>query len=132
VATNSEEAAAMKYIEIVQTLQERAGIEDRHEAERTLETVLRALSDRLTGDEADDLLAQLPSQLQETIPVTRAAMPMTPEEFVQRVSRELKVSEDEARSRVRAVFAVLRQAVTRGEFEDVMAQLDPEYADLIA
>jgi uncharacterized protein (DUF2267 family) len=59
-------------------------------------------------------------------------MPMTPEEFVKRVSRELQVTDDEARERIRAVFGVLRQAVTRGEFEDVMAQLDPEYADLIA
>jgi len=122
----------MKYTEILEALQKRAGLDDRYEAERTLDTVLRTLSDRLTGDEADDLLAQLPSQLQETIPVTRAAMPMTPQEFVQRVSRQLGVSEAEARERIRAVFAVLRQAVTRGEFEDVMAQLDPEYADLIA
>jgi uncharacterized protein (DUF2267 family) len=128
----SEEAVAMKYTEMIQALQRRAGIEDRYEAERTLDAVLRALSDRLTGDEADDLLAQLPSQLQETIPVTRAAMPMTPEEFVKRVSRELQVTDDEARERIRAVFGVLRQAVTRGEFEDVMAQLDPEFADLIA
>jgi uncharacterized protein (DUF2267 family) len=122
----------MKYNEILEALQERAGIEDRYEAERTLDTVLRALSDRLTGDEADDLLAQLPSQLQQTIPVTRAVMPMTPQEFVERVARQLGIGEDEARERVRAVFAVLRQAVTRGEFEDVLAQLDPEYADLIA
>jgi hypothetical protein len=30
------------------------------------------------------------------------------------------------------VFATLRAAVTRGEFEDVLEQLDPEYADLLA
>jgi uncharacterized protein (DUF2267 family) len=47
---------------------------------------------------------------------------MTPQEFIQRVSRELQVPDDVARERIRAVFAVLRQAVTRGEFEDVLAQ----------
>jgi len=122
----------MKHTEMIQAVQARAGIDDRYEAERTLDAVLRALADRLTGKEAEDLFAQLPSQLRDTIPITVAANPMTPEEFVQRVARELQLPEDEARERVRAVFAVLREAVTRGEFEDVLSQLDAEYADLIA
>jgi uncharacterized protein (DUF2267 family) len=42
------------------------------------------------------------------------------------------VPEDEARARIRALLATLREAVTRGELEDVLAQLDPEYADLLA
>jgi uncharacterized protein (DUF2267 family) len=30
------------------------------------------------------------------------------------------------------VFATLRQAVSWGAFEDVLEQLDPDYADLLA
>jgi uncharacterized protein (DUF2267 family) len=30
------------------------------------------------------------------------------------------------------VFATRREAVTRGELEDVLAQLDRDYADLLA
>jgi uncharacterized protein (DUF2267 family) len=122
----------MRYGEILEAVERKAGIGDRYDAERTVDAVLRALCDRLTGGEADDLMAQLPSELRQRIPVTRAVVPMTPDEFVQRVARELQVPQDVARERIRAVFAVLRQAVTRGEFDDVLSQLDPEYADLLA
>jgi uncharacterized protein (DUF2267 family) len=54
------------------------------------------------------------------------------DEFVERVAQLLDVEHEEARKRIRAVFGVLRQAVTWGELEDVILQLDPEYADLLA
>ncbi len=57
-------------------------------------------------------------------------MPMTPEEFVERVARELQLPPEEAKDRVRAVFATIREAVSWGEFEDVVLQLEPGYADL--
>jgi uncharacterized protein (DUF2267 family) len=38
----------------------------------------------------------------------------------------------EAKQRTQAVFATLREAITLGEFRDVLEQLDPEYADLLA
>jgi uncharacterized protein (DUF2267 family) len=57
--------------------------------------------------------------------------PLSAHEFVQRVATDLDMSPGEARARIRAVFATLREAVTRGEFEDVLEELDPEYADLL-
>lgn len=39
--------------------------------------------------------------------------------------------EDEARRRIRAVFATLHDALSVGEFRDVLEQLDPAYADLL-
>lgn len=45
---------------------------------------------------------------------------------------ELDVTPEQARDRVRAVFATIREAVTLGEFREVLEQLDPEYADLLA
>ena len=38
---------------------------------------------------------------------------------------------DAARAGVRAVFQTLREAVTGDEFEDVLAQLPPEYTQLL-
>jgi uncharacterized protein (DUF2267 family) len=122
----------MKYDQFLAALEERAGIADRDEAARTAVVVLQALADRLTGGEADDLLAQLPEPLKSTINVTEAADPMKPDEFVDRIARELQLPEEEARDRVRAVFGVLREAVTPGEFEDVLSQLDRKYAELLA
>jgi len=57
---------------------------------------------------------------------------MTSKEFVDRIARELRVPPEEARDRVRAVFGTIREAITLGEFRDILEQLDPEYADLLA
>ena len=94
--------------------------------------MLQNLCDRLTGDEADDLLAQLPYQLKTAVIVSPAAQSVSADEFVERVARDLELAPEEARDRIRAVFGTIREAVTPGEFDDVLAQLDPEYADLIA
>jgi uncharacterized protein (DUF2267 family) len=122
----------VKYDQMVKAVDERAGITDRAEAERTLRVVVQALSDRLIGGEADDLLAQLPEPLKSEIIVTPEADPMNPQEFVERVARDLGVAEDEARDRVRAVFGALREAVTEGEWDEVVGQLDKTYAPLIS
>jgi uncharacterized protein (DUF2267 family) len=122
----------LKLQEFIERVAERARIADRFEAEKTAVVVLQALSDRLTGKEARDLLAQLPAIFKELVIISPSAQPLSADEFVGRVSDDLDVPEDEARARIRAVFATLREAVTRGEFEDVLAQLDPEYADLLA
>lgn len=122
----------MKIDEFLDRVQERTGLEDRGEVERTVVTVLQALCDRITGKEARDLLAQLPAKLKTSVTVTIAQMPMTRDEFVERIGGELQVSQGEARNRIRAVFATLREAVSWGELEDVILELDPEYADLLA
>jgi uncharacterized protein (DUF2267 family) len=122
----------VKLREFVERVAERASISDRFEAEKTAVVVLQALCDRLTGKEAHDLLAQLPAMFKELVIVSQSAQPLPADEFVRRVSDDLAVPEDEARARIRAVFTTLREAVTRGELEDVLAQLDPEYADLLA
>jgi uncharacterized protein (DUF2267 family) len=57
---------------------------------------------------------------------------MNPQEFVARVARDLGLAEDEARDRVRAVFGALHEAVTEGEWEEVVGQLDKTYAPLIS
>ena len=85
-----------------------------------------------TGDETHDLLSQLPARLRDLVVVSPPAQPIPIDEFVDRVADELNVDADEARSHIRAVFATLREAVTRGELEDVLGQLEPEYADLLA
>jgi uncharacterized protein (DUF2267 family) len=122
----------VKYDQIVKAVKERAELPNREEAERTLWVVVQTLSDRLLGGEADDLLAQLPEPLKSEILVTNEADPLDPDEFVERVADELELPEDEVRDRVRAVFATLHEAVTEGEWEEVVGQLDKKYASLIA
>jgi uncharacterized protein (DUF2267 family) len=121
----------VSYDEFVRSVETKASLE-RSEAERTAVAVLQALCDRLTGDEAWDLLAQLPARLKKAVTITQAPMAMTRDEFVDRIAEELGVPREEARDRIRAVFGTLREAVSWGELEDVILQLEPDYVDLLA
>jgi uncharacterized protein (DUF2267 family) len=122
----------MKYDDFLSRVEERAGIADRGEAERTVVTVLQELLDRISAKEGHDLLAQLPYELKRSVTVTVAQVPLSRDEFIARVALELDVSEAEARKRIRAVVGTLREAVSWGELEDVLLELDPDYADLLA
>jgi uncharacterized protein (DUF2267 family) len=122
----------MKFPDFIRKVGERAGVRDRFEAEKTSVVVLQALCDRLTGKEANDLLSQLPATFKELVVVSPSALPISGDAFVNRVAEALGTTPEEARTRIRAVFATLREAVTPGEFQDVLEQLDPEYADLLA
>jgi uncharacterized protein (DUF2267 family) len=121
----------MKYDDFLKRVGERTGATSPDEAEQTAMTVLQVLSERLAGGEPKDLLSQLPKELKEQVLPVPEAEPLDPDEFVERVASELGISTEEARERVRGVFDVLRDAVTPGELEDVLSQLDREYAELI-
>jgi uncharacterized protein (DUF2267 family) len=121
----------MKYDQMVKELRDRAEIEDRDDAERTIGVVVQGLCDRLTGDECEDLLAQLPEPLKSSIVVGDAAVQMTARDFVEWVASELEITREEATQRIRAAFDVLQDAVTPGEFHDVLVQLPSGFAELV-
>jgi uncharacterized protein (DUF2267 family) len=113
----------------------RTGV-DRERARRAVEAVLEALAVRISAGEVEDLAAELPSQLRPALErglrESRAAKPMSAEEFVVRVAQREGADVDEAREHARAVFAVLRELVSGDEFSDVAAQLSQDYAPLLA
>jgi uncharacterized protein (DUF2267 family) len=121
----------MKYDEMVKEVQDRTELDDRADAEWTTRVVLQALCDRLTREECKDLLAQMPEPLKGLIVVSDVPVAMTARDFVEWVASELDLTPEEARERVRAVFDVLQQAVTPGEFHDVITQLPSGYTELI-
>jgi uncharacterized protein (DUF2267 family) len=120
----------VQFDEFISSVRER-GV-PHEEAETLTHATLRVLAERLTGGEADDLRAQLPGELQaDLIPPTPEAGSFGPAEFAQRVARQAKAGEADARQGMVAVLATTRDAVEPGEFDDVLAQLGREYAALI-
>ena len=73
----------------------------------------------------------MPEPLKSLIVVSEAPAPPRRPDFVSWVAGELELTPGEATDRVRAVFDVLHEAVTRGEFHDVLAQLPSGYAELV-
>ena len=121
----------MKFDEFVNEVADRAGV-SRDEAESLVRATLRTLAERLSGGEAEDLRAQLPKQLQpELIPPQEEAQGFGVEEFARRVAARSGIDEADAGAGVVAVLSVIRDAVTPGEFGDVLAQLGRDFAELV-
>lgn len=104
------------------------GRESIEDAERATSAVLHALRDRLTPAEADQAAAQLPRELQVLWRAGEVAdrrpVKMHKTEFYDRVRTEAGLhSTREAREVTVAVFAALKEQLSPGEADDVLAQL---------
>ena len=124
----------MKYDEFIKHVQSVAQLNSREEAERATRATLEATKERIVGDEAKDLAAQLPQELGQYLRGREGedGQHFPVEEFYQRVSEKESVEPTTAAMHARAVFAVLQTAVTPGEFADVRANFSEDYAELFA
>ena len=121
----------MDYATFTRTTAQRAGVPE-EAAERIEHATLRTLADRISGGEAQDLAAQLPAPLQDDLRTPREdAEAFGVDEFVRRVAERGDVDPREARTGAAAVLITVREAVTPGEFDDVLSQLPQEYRELV-
>ena len=123
----------MQYGDFMKDVRERTGL-DKQQAEKAVRATLNTLAQRLAGGEPYDLASQLPEELKETVAFTTGAgagVHWNAEDFVARVADREGASPEEAREHVRAVFAALSDAVSPGEFEDIVSQLDRSYQALL-
>ncbi len=114
---------------------ERLGTVDRELAVRVTAAVLRALRDRLTPAEASQLAAQLPRELQAVWTAgdtaDRAPAKMRREAFYRRVGADAGLgTRRDAREATAAVFATLKDAISPGEANDVLAQLPRDLKEI--
>lgn len=117
----------MQYEEFIGHVRKRAGIESTDEAERAAKAALETLGERLTKEEREDLAEQLPGGLKGYLYRQKFGQPLMLDEFFEKVSSRGGIDRAEAVKMTKAVLTTLRQAVSRGEIEDVLAQLPEEY-----
>ena len=122
----------MKYDEFISQVQRRANLDSREEAERATHATLETLGERLAGGEAKDLAAQLPTELAQYLQqaYTGIQEKFSLDEFFWRASQREGVDLTESTYHARVVIALLSEAVTLGEIEDVRAQLPEDFARL--
>ena len=104
-------------------------------ARRVTEAVFHALRDRLTPVEADQAAAQLPRPLKlvwwRGDVAGRRPLKLHRKSFYARVRRDAELaSEREARQATRAVFGALKQQLSSGECDDILAQLPKDLKDV--
>ncbi|MDT5098043.1 MAG: hypothetical protein QOC76_1780 [Mycobacterium sp.] len=117
----------MKYEEFIARVAEYADLSE-EDAEKLTRATLATLAERITGGEAQDLAAQLPGPLKTALTGAQEnAEAFSFEEFVERTAERAGTDVDVAEVAVVAVFATLRDAVTPGEFDDVLSQLPSDF-----
>jgi len=104
-------------------------------AERAAVSVLCVLEQRLFGEEAAHLEAQLPGKLQDLLTrcerhLGKPASKFGKDGFIQMVSEDLDMNSFEAEKKIRAVFTAVREQVSAGEIEDVIGQLPSDLREL--
>jgi uncharacterized protein (DUF2267 family) len=127
----------MQYEEFIQRVQERADLGSREEAVRATEAVLGTLGERLYRTERDDVAAQLPKELERCLlkyvnaaTTRRQVDRFGVENFYIRVRGRADLTFPEAVKQSRAAVAILREAISAGEWQDMRSSLPEEYADL--
>lgn len=123
----------MKRDEFLKHVQSVAQLDSREEAESVTRATFEVLAERIVGNEAKDLASQLPQDLGQYLRGREGenGQYFSLKEFYQRVSDKEGVEPSVAAMHVRAVFTVLQQAVTPGEFADVRANFSPDYEELM-
>src|SRR3954447_22952059 len=97
---------SMRYDRFIAEVGERASL-SREEAEAATHAVLRVLSERLSGGEAEDLRAQLPKALQEDLlPRGGDAQDSAPPECARRVAERTALDASQASIAIAAVLSV--------------------------
>jgi len=124
----------VKYDEFIKHVQRFAKLDSREEAEKATQITLETLKERIVGDEASQLAAQLPEDLAQYLRGREGQMGdhFKIEEFYQRICDRGNVEPEIAANYAIAVFAVLKSAVSPGEFSDVKINLSEDYSELFS
>ena len=127
----------MKYEEFIEEVQKRAHLASKNEAKRATRAALETLAESISQKERYDAASQLPKGLALYLkepflgpgkqPAPSPKRSLSLDEFFQRMSIREDVPLATAREHAHAVMSVLVDALSRGEFEDIRAQLPTEF-----
>lgn len=130
-----ESRTGQTFMAFIRDLCEQGGF-SAEQAVRSAAVVLTRLEQRLTGEEARDLNAQLPMKLVEILAEAKRPNEGKPvqkfkrDDFIEAISGDLEQSREEAESTIRSVFATVRMHITEGEAKDVASQLPKDLQPL--
>lgn len=124
----------MKHDEFIKHVQAVAQLDSRQTAERITRATLETIAERIVGNESSQLAAQLPAELGQYLRGHEGdnGHPFSLQEFYQRIAQKADIEPTTAAFQARAVFTVLNQAVTPGEFADVQANFSEDYEELFS
>ncbi len=124
----------MTYEEFVGNVQHHARLGSEGDTMRAIEATLATLAERIPGDQADHLAAQLPAALGAYVKANRGADRTSESfdlgEFYERVARREGVDLPDAVHHAKVVMNVVREAITPGEMDHLWSALPDEYNEI--
>jgi uncharacterized protein (DUF2267 family) len=120
----------MQYDEFVGEVQHRARLASRGEAMRAIQATFETLAERLPPGEASDLAAELPPELSTFLEDAEETESFSVDDFFLRVAAKEAADLPDAAHHARAVIAVLQEAVSAQEMEQVRGRLPDNYIPL--
>lgn len=88
------------------------------------------MGERLYGNQADHLAAQLPEEIATYIDMAEQKDSFSVQEFFRRVAERENVDLPESAHHARAVISTVQDAVTAGEIDHVLDQLPEDWNEL--
>jgi uncharacterized protein (DUF2267 family) len=120
----------MQFHQFIGQVQSRARLSEEGEALKVTRVTLETLAECLTGEEPRHLADQLPEEIGRFLLSNSGQDRMSLQEFFNRISERTGANPPDAAFHARAVVDVLQDAVSKGEIDDVRAQL-PEDLQMI-
>jgi uncharacterized protein (DUF2267 family) len=124
----------VEYTEFITHVQSLAQSNSREEAEVATRATLETVRELIPKDEAQELAAQIPPELGECLRgrEIEASQSFHLQEFIERTSQKENVEPTTTAMHVRAVFAVLQNAVTPEKFKKFHTYFSHDYEELFA
>lgn len=120
----------MKYGAFVTEAQRRLDLTDQGEAVRAVRAILTTLGERLQPEEANDLAAPLPMEIDRYLREADSGQRFSFEEYLDRVSAIEGVDDQTALRHAQRVIALVSEVVPSGELKQVRAQLPSDFDQL--
>lgn len=124
----------MEYQEFITHVQSLAQSNSREEAEIATRATLETIKERIPDSDIQDLATQLPQELRNYLQVQEQATNQifNLQEFIERASQKENIAPTTTAIHVRAVFAVLQNAINPEKFARFQAHFTHDYEELFA
>lgn len=123
----------MDYDHFINQVQTRAHLGSTQEAVTAIRATLETLAERIVPGEAADIAAQLPREIAHHLLEPRVAPErFSSGEFVKRIALRETCDYSDAVFHARCVIEVLEEAISPGEFHDLLAELPADFDPLFA
>ncbi|BAY96922.1 hypothetical protein NIES37_08590 [Tolypothrix tenuis PCC 7101] len=122
----------MQYEEFITHVQSLALSDSRVEAERATRATLETIQERIPAEEVQALAEQLPGEIRNYLETSQGqpGQIFNLQEFINRTSQKENIEPTTAAIHVRAVFAVLQNAVVPEKFASFHAYFSHDYEEL--